>query len=62
LTSALFIFNITFLASQQKKKRVGRGRREGGLFSISRKQNRNGGRAVPKNKTPAGASIPFFEK
>jgi hypothetical protein len=43
------------LASQQKEKRKKKG------LLISGKQNTKGGRAVSKNKTPAGAGIPFFE-
>jgi hypothetical protein len=53
LISALFIFNITFLARAEKEK--------GGGLPISAKQNTQGGRAVSKNKTPGGSGIPFFE-
>jgi hypothetical protein len=55
LISALFIFNITFLPSQQKERKKKR-------LPISGKQNTKGGRAVSKNKTAAGAGTPFFEK
>jgi len=57
LISAHFISNITFLASQQKEKKKKKKR-----LPISGKQNTNGGRAVSKNKTAAGAGTPFFGK
>jgi hypothetical protein len=56
ISTALFIFNITFLASQQKEKKK---EKKGGL-PISRKQNTKGGRAASKNKTPTRECITFF--
>jgi hypothetical protein len=55
LISALCIFNIIFWLASRKQKR-----KKKGLF-ISGKQNTKEGRAVSKNKTPAGADITFLE-
>jgi hypothetical protein len=55
ISAPLFIFNITFLATQQKKEKRKKG------LPISGKQNTEGGRLVSKNKTPARAGITFTE-
>jgi hypothetical protein len=57
LISALFIFNITFLSSQQKEKKEKEKR--GGRLLISGKEK--GGRATSKNKTSTGAGSTFSE-
>jgi hypothetical protein len=55
--SALFIFNITFLASQQKKKRGG------GVGCCSSAENKiqREDEQFLKTKIPAGAAITLFE-